>query len=485
MKVSIQAGDTTRRQSGIEPDSELTAAAHEAVRIFLESFSQLEGRPVDPRPDRAELQTLLSGKLQQPALGPLAAIREFESEVIPNSLAMPHPLYCGLLNNSPLPTAPLVDLLVSALNNNSGAFRQGPFALAAEKEILREFSQLCFGHGEAGGMLLPGGSYANLQGLVLARQKHFPEWTQRGPGAAGTPRIYVSQASHFSALRAAIAIGLGVENVRSVPVDARGQMETEILAEAIRRDREEGDRPFAVVATAGTTGIGAIDPLNRIGQICHEQKLWLHVDACFGAAVLLLPERAELLSGINQADSIAIDPHKWFFMPLTTSLLLVRDPEIELELFDVAARYVPEQTSEDGFRRGLPTSRRASSLTLWTTLRAHGWEAIREGVRRNIHLTRRLEQLLRAGGFEVCDNLPLSVAAARWTPKGWEPRDVDDLQARIAQRAVESGRAWFSTVGHQQKVWLRFNLVNLHVREQHMEQLAEIALEEARKSAAN
>lgn len=457
------------------------AAAH-ASALFTSLFRDLETRRVDPSLSTAELFPRFRDTLTDEGVGLLAALNDFRDEVIPASMATPHPMYFGLVNCSPLPAAALADLLVSSLNNNNGAFGQAPAAAAAEQELLRSFSRLCYGHDDASGMILPGGTFANLQALMLARTKQFPDWDLEGPLAIKrTPMLYTSETSHFSILRAAKAIGLGEKCVAAIPTQGRGAMDVSALAERIQSDREQNRHPFAVVATAGTTGTGAIDPLADIATLCERRSLWLHVDACYGGAALLLEELKTRFDGMERADSIALDPHKWFFAPLTTSLILVKDPEIEHRCFDIKASYIPHREAIDSFRRGLPTSRRASPLTLWMALRAHGWNAVRDAVRENIRLSRVLEIVLEQTGFIVMPGGELSMACARFEPAGWSDEATDKLQADIAHELVASGDTWFATLEHDGKIWMRFNLLNLYTKERHLKKLIRLLTETAKK----
>jgi aromatic-L-amino-acid decarboxylase len=206
------------------------------------------------------------------------------------------------------------------------------------------------------------------------------------------------------------------------------------------------------------------------------------VDACYGGAVCLLDDMRPAFAGIEQADSVAIDPHKWFFIPITAALLLHRHPELEEPAFAVGGTcYIPAEGEPDAVIRGIPTSRRASALAVWLGLRAHGWDAVRESVGRNIELTRLLEDLLRKAGFSVLPGGEMSVACARWEPEGWDPERVDRLQTSIAEDLVASGTTWFATVAFDGKAWLRFNMVNLYTRERHMKALSERLLEAARR----
>lgn len=459
----------------------LRQAADRAAQLYTEIYAGLEDRRVDPGVTRAQMQALFAKSIGDEGVGLDRTLEEFAEKILPNSMGTPHPLYLGLVNSSPLPAGPLADLLVSALNNNGGAFHQSPAISATEREVVREFSRLC-GFGEdASGMILPGGLFANLQGLVLARQAHFPEWHKRGPTALnGRPRLYRSHAGHFSVDRAATIIGLGQEGIVEVPARGRGEIDVHELEEQIIRDREAGDLPFAVVANAGTTGTGALDDIEGVAAVCQRQKVWLHVDACYGGGALLLEPRLPEFAGIGRADSVAIDPHKWFFVPMTAGLVLTRRRDLEVEAFEIAASYIPRDEEVDPFRRGVPCSRRSSGLAVWMTLRAHGWNVIRDAVERNIRLTRQLEERLAARGFNVLGGGQLSIACARWEPAGLGRADLDALQQKIAQAVIATGEAWFSTVHHDGAVWLRFNMVNYHTRERHVDRLVELVADAAK-----
>jgi aromatic-L-amino-acid decarboxylase len=268
-----------------------------------------------------------------------------------------------------------------------------------------------------------------------------------------------------------------------LPTLGRSELSVELLAETVRRDRQEGKTPLAVVATVGTTGTGAIDPIAAVANLCAAEDLWLHIDGCYGGAIALLPELRDLIAGIGRAHSIAVDPHKWFFIPVTAALLLVREAGLAERSFDTAqGSYIPGDGTTDAWRRGIPTTRRASGFTAWMAIRAHGWQAIRAAVRRNIELMRLLEKLLADRGFTILPDGQLSIACVRWEPPHLDDPSRDRLQEEIMHRVVATGKAWFSTVRHVGRTWLRFNLVNLHSREEHIRNLADLLEQTSRKA---
>jgi aromatic-L-amino-acid decarboxylase len=452
---------------------ELERAARRTVDLLVQIYKGLEARRVDPGVSPEKMRALFSGTIADQGIGLEAAVEELEHEVLPYCMGTPHPMYLGLVNSSPLPGAVLGDMFVSALNNNNGAFHQSPAMSAAEDEVVEVFRRLVGYSERASGMVLPGGLFATMQGLQLARARHFPRWDREGPTAVtDPPLVYTSDAAHFSVARTACTLGLGQQGVVILPSLGRGSMDCAALKARIAADRGRGRHPFAVVATAGTTGTGAIDDLGTIADICAEHDLWLHVDACYGGGVLLLEELRSRLAGIERADSVAIDPHKWFFVPIVAAVFLTRHAELERSTFSIDSSYIPATGTVDPLAKGIASSRRCSGLTLWVALRAHGLDAVRVAIRGNIELCRRLEQRLLERSFVLLGGGELSVVCARAEPEGVD--DLDELQVAIARHVVRSGRAWFATVRHQDRTWLRLNLVNIHTRDHHIDTLADL-----------
>jgi glutamate/tyrosine decarboxylase-like PLP-dependent enzyme len=429
--------------------------------------------PVTPDPAAVAALASMVGSLDETGVGLERALTDFNELLLPASMATASPRYLGLLTPNVTAEAFAGEVVTAALNNNAGSVHQAPAVYAAETEFLRSLVEQMQLGGELVGQIVAGGTMANLHGILLARQRLWPEWDADGPWAVTMPlRIYTSSSSHFSVERAARVAGFGKGSVVTLPSRERGVLDPRALANAIRRDRARGTRPVAVVATAGTTGTGAIDSLQEIAAVCRDHGLWLHVDACYGGGALLLPELRERFAGIECADSIAIDPHKWLFMPLVCGVVLTRHPGLEVEAFSIEeSSYLPRQPGVlDVYRRGVATSRRATGLSLWLALRAHGWAQIRTGVRRSIAMARRLAQALARDGFEILPGGELSTVCARWPLPDGEAGDA--LQEEIAARAVASGQTWFATVRHAGRTWLRLCVVNQNTDERAIDAVA-------------
>jgi aromatic-L-amino-acid/L-tryptophan decarboxylase len=457
----------------------LEEAAAEAANLLVEIVTNVESRPISRSSTHAELAALFHETLQQEGIGVVPALREFRQKILPHTLGIPHALYCGLVQSSPLPGAVLADLLVSAVNNNVGAFHQGPAFLCAEEEVLRSFRELFGLKDPWTGMVLPGGTMANLQGIVMARTAAFAD------GVPRNARFYVSEAAHFSLARAARVAGLANQSIISIPTSGRGLLDVDALARQIGLDKRRGKKPFAVAASLGATGTGAIDPLHDIAALCVRESIWLHVDACYGGAAILLPNPPGEIAALRKADSIAIDPQKWFFIPIVAAIMLHRHPRIShLAFGSQEASYIPLSPMVEPWQTGIPTSRRATGFTIWMALRAHGWRTIADAVSRNVMLTRLLEDRLRDQGFNVLPKGELSVACARYEPQSQSSESLDKMQECIAREICESGRAWLATVRHGGKTWLRFNIVNFRTSEKHVDTLMDLLVEVTSNSKA-
>ncbi|MCB0072130.1 MAG: hypothetical protein KDE20_11755 [Caldilineaceae bacterium] len=459
------------------PSDELESAATKTMSIFL---SLIQGNAVPsritPEAGRDAVRECFEGTLGQQGAGLMSALQDFEQLVLPRSLHIASPMYMGLVNSSPLPGAALMDCLVSAIDNNAGASHQGPAADACELEVVRSLSASLGLDSRTTGMFVPGGTYANLHGLLLARTA----CAEKHQVGCDSMTLYYSEACHFSIARAGKIIGFPPSNLKAVPTRGRGSIDTEALEAMVEKDRRSGLVPCAVVGNLGSTGTGALDPVDKIVDICEEQGLWCHVDACIGGPVLMLEEFARYRQALARADSLSVDLHKWFFLPLTASLALTRHPRVEAECFQLEASYIPQGTPEP-YQRGVPTSRRATGLTVWLTMRAYGWGFIEAAVRRNIELTRLLEKKLTGAGLQVLPDGELSVCCARLEDDSVSP----DFHEGVAENIRQSGLAWFGTVHHDGHVWWRFNILNLHVDETHVEEMIGLLLQEINRLSPN
>jgi glutamate/tyrosine decarboxylase-like PLP-dependent enzyme len=302
----------------------------------------------------------------------------------------PHPKYFGLFNPAPTTMSIAADMMVATFNPQLAAWSHSPFAVEVEQYLIQNFG-LRFGYNsdDIDGTFTTGGAEANYTAVLTALNNKFPKFTLSGINGLKTqPTFYVSSESHHSVVRAACMSGLGSTAVRSVPVNDLLQMNLEILVKLIKEDEDEGRTPFMIVATAGTTNAGVVDPISSIAEIATQQNLWLHVDAAWGGAAIFLPELRSVLQGIDRADSITFDAHKWLSVSMGAGLYLTRHKNILGETFRITTDYMPKEAKRlpvtDPYSHSVQWSRRFIGLKVFLSLAVAGWEGYIKAIRHQV-----------------------------------------------------------------------------------------------------
>jgi aromatic-L-amino-acid/L-tryptophan decarboxylase len=376
------------------------------------------------------------------------------------------------------------DLLASGLNANVGGWAISPAASEIESQLVNWLADR-FGFGpDSGGMIVQGGSLANLTGLKLARDHARPSARTDGVGAGPPLAFYTSAEAHFTVDRAADVLGLGEAAVRKVPVDANLRMRVDELERMIVDDLAKGMRPAAVVATAGTTGTGAIDPLAEIAAVAARHDVWFHVDAAYGGAVAVSDTLRPLLAGIELADSITFDAHKWLYAPLTTAFILVRDASHLGGSFSAHAAYVEQERhvlerGSDMGMEGLQLSRSFSALRVWVALLAHGRAAFARRIEHDVELTdwlaRRIEETPE---LELACAPSLSICCFRYRPEGVVDEDyLDRLNMRLMTAIQADGEVFPSNAQVHGRTALRSCIVTYRTEATHLKVLMDKALQ--------
>jgi aromatic-L-amino-acid/L-tryptophan decarboxylase len=317
------------------------------------------------------------------------------------------------------------------------------------------------------GSLCGGGSAANLMGLAMARESLLPA----NENGAQPGIIYTSTEAHMSIPKAVALLGLGRRNLRLIPVDDDFRMNVPLLEAAIAEDKAAGRMPIAVVASAGTVSVGAIDPLDKIAKLCREQGLWLHVDGAYGvSAALAVPEK---FRGLSEADSLSMDLHKWLYQPVDCGLLLFKDPKHARAAFSHTGDYarVLDDHPIEGFaffEESLELSRRFRALKIWLSLRYHGLKAFRESIRVDLDHAQLLAAIVReTPQLELLGPVELSAVCFRYSARG---ADLDQLNAAILRRVIANGRVYISNAVVHGHFALRACFVN------HRTEPADVAL---------
>ncbi len=355
-----------------------------------------------------------------------------------------HPRYYGLFNPAPSTMGIAADTLVAAFNPQLATWVHCPIGVEMEQHLLRRIGRL-FGYREAdtGGSFTSCGSEANHTAVLAALAQRFPDVSRRGLRVlTAQPVLYGSTESHYSLEKAARQCGLGAEAVHRVPVDGDLKMRAGALCSRIREDRTAGLEPFLVMATAGTTSAGVIDPLPDIARVAEQEGLWMHVDAAWGGAAAFVPELRHLLDGCERADSITLDAHKWLSMPMAAGMILTRRPRALWDAFQMDADYLPPRP--EGVTEPLATSmqgsRRLIGLKLFLTLAVAGWDTYARTLRHQVDMGHLLRRSLGDAGWNVINKTELPLVCFV------DPADGGEAHLKeIARRVVSSGEAWIST----------------------------------------
>ncbi|HTL20078.1 MAG TPA: aminotransferase class V-fold PLP-dependent enzyme [Steroidobacteraceae bacterium] len=435
--------------------SDFRTLAAQVTTLAAEYLAGLDGRRTFPRVSGAQSHKLFGEVLPENGLGPAAftALHEVLELSRP-----PSPRFFGYVLGSGEPVAALADLLASVLNQNVTAWRSAPAAVALERELIGALAAAlgCPGYH---GSFCGGGSMANLMALAMAREAQLP--ANEDGVRAGV--VYASSEAHMSIPKAMAVLGLGRKNLRLIPTDASWRMNVSQLRQAIAADRSAGRAPFAVVATSGTVNTGSIDPLAQIAALCHEYDLWMHIDGAYGAlAALAAPERFE---GLNAADSISLDPHKWLYQPLDCGVLLFRDAAAARKAFSYTGDYAKSLDDDplEGFaffEESLELSRRFRALKLWLSLRYHGMQAFRGAIGADLRHAQLLAQQVAASPrLELMAPVSLSAVCFRYRAET-AGVDEDRLNAAMLKRVIERGSVYLSNATLGGRFALRACFVN-------------------------
>ena len=332
---------------------------------------------------------------------------------------------------------------------------------------------------------------ANLMGLAVARDVHLAklrglEEPPRG-GALEDVRLYASDQAHYSIARALDVLGFPAETLRALPSDERFRLRPEVVAGAIAEDRAAGLLPWAMCPVAGSTNTGSIDPLEDLAAVAERERLWNHVDAAYGGAALLSRREHAKLRGVDRADSITIDPHKWFFQPYDVGGLLVRERRKLLETFHRAPEYyrdvLPEDEPLHWYRYSIEGTRRFRALKLWLSWKHIGTSGFARLIERNVDLAGHLAARCAREGFEVLEP-ELSVVCFRLAPAGLPEAEVDAYQDRLQRGLEKSGDGWVSTTKLRGRTFLRAGIVNYLSEESDADRLVDALLRLSRRSSA-
>ncbi len=474
----------------------------QSVALVMDYFARVSELPVFPETTAAQIAEQLQPTL--PVEGePLERLIEDCRAVISASRHNGHPRFFGYVASPSTPVGAFADLIASALNQNVTSWRSAPAATRIEQMVVRWLGQL-IGYGQdARGLLMSGGSMANLNALLIAhRVKAGVGASQQGLWNTGTPMtVYASDQVHFSIVKAADVLGLGREQVRLVKSDERFRLDVRSLRERLASDIQAGFKPFCVVGNAGTVNTGAVDSLEEIAAIAEEYGLWLHVDGAYGALAAMDETKRALFAGIERADSVSLDPHKWLYAPVDAGCLLFRDEARVRKAFSSnEADYIKihEEESAEAFAfwdYGIELSRRFRALKIWLMLRYYGTRRVAAAIQSDNAMAFELaERIRQSEDFELLAPPELSICCFRYAPPEWRERlasedaderarandELDELNARIMQRVQRGGRAYLSNATIRGSYALRACITNFRTTSEDIDETLRVAREAAR-----
>ena len=443
-------------------------------------FSSLKDRPVQPP---AALRSFLLEKATLPEVGDEAAavLDDICSQLIDQGFHVPSANYFGLTNPTPTYMAVLAEALVAALNPQLASLARSQLASRIEQQTLGWIAErVGWRQKQFGGTFTSGGTEANMSALAIAMNRRYPQAADNGlVGLGKQPTVYASSEAHHSLEKSLGLLGLGRKALRRIPVNEAAEMDIQALEELLAADKRAGCEPLAIVGTAGTTSSGAVDPLPALANMARRHNLWFHVDGAFGAAVVFSNRHHGLVEGIELADSITIDPHKWLAMPFACGVLLTRHPELLEPTFGLDTSYLPRTANNslpDNFRISAQWSRRMNSLKLWLTLRVHGRQSYEELIDSQLRLADYLQsRVLETGAFERATprrltilNFRAKVARELALPE----EEIARLHHAIAAEITQEGQQWISTTRVRGRSVLRVMVISYLTEERHIDALS-------------
>ena len=463
---------------------------------FLDSIEQ---RPVTTGENALQLQDLIGNEgLPEYGLSPNKVLSRATDLLLNHSLLNGHPKFAGYITSAPAPLGALSDLLASIVNPNVGANILSPMATAIERQTIRWLATFIGLPGTYGGLLVSGGNMANFTAFLAARTMKAPP-TIKEDGISNSSmklRLYCSASTHTWIEKAVVLFGLGLQSIRWIAVNQANQMDNNQLEQAIKEDLTNGCRPIMVIGTAGDVSTGAVDDLRGIAAICRTYDLWFHIDGAYGIPAAVVPELKGVFDGLEHADSIALDPHKWLYSPLEAGCILVKNPDHLTATYSSHPVYY--NFSNDGetatlnyYEYGFQNSRGFRALKVWTVLQQVGRTGYVSLIGEDIALSRLLFKLAAAHTELEGVTQNLSIATFRYIPKGYQADSADHqiylntLNEALLNKLQAGGSVFLSNAIINKKYCLRSCIVNFRSSEKDIREIVDIVVKEGRKAHQN
>ncbi len=424
---------------------------YRVIDLLVQHFGEMRNAPVGAKAEPGDLLPRFSGDPPEAPGDPHALLARLEKDVFPNNLHVDHPRFFAFVPGPGNFVSTMADALASGFNIFNGTWLGGSAAAAVELSVIDWFRNFCGFPESAGGLFVSGGSAANLTALHAARAAKLGGRIDKGT-------IYFSDQTHYSVERALRVIGFAAAQFRKIPSDESFRLPMEALRKRIAEDRAAGLQPFCVVANAGTTNTGAVDPLPDLADLCAEEGIWLHADGAYGAAAIICERGREKLAGLDRVDSLSLDPHKWLFQPFECGCVLVRDFDQLRSAFRLMPEYmrdVHRNTAETNpADYGVQLSRGFRALKVWLSVNTFGLAAFRDAVTRGFELAEFAErELRRRPSCEILSPAEMAIVAFRFGTD-------DAVQTRLVDQMLADGFAFLTSTTLKGVTALRLCTIN-------------------------
>jgi aromatic-L-amino-acid/L-tryptophan decarboxylase len=427
---------------------------------LLDDYLQIGQNAVGKTASRQEMESLLRESPPEAGMDLMQLLADFRGKILSHAYRTNHPRFLAFIPGAPMYASVLGDCLADGANVFAGVWLEAAAPTQIEIIVLDWFKQFLGYPSETRGLLTSGGSEANLTALVTARERL--SFADRSRAV-----LYASQHRHWSVDRAVKIIGMRPEQIRPLPCDAEFRLHVDALDEAVKEDLQAGRLPWLVVANAGATNTGSVDPLHELAEFSSRHGLWLHVDAAYGWSAVLTHEGKASLRGIERADSITLDPHKWFAQTFEVGCLLVRHGSLLAQTFMMRPEYmqdvVPDEDQINFCDHGIALTRRFRALKIWFSIKLLGIGWFRRLVEHSCALAEFAQAILESHGcFEITSPRKLGIVCFRYLPSGYQgsQEQLDLLQQSINEELTRTGRAFLSTTRLHGRTTLRFCFVN-------------------------
>lgn len=480
----------TERVSPIDMNGqEFRKVGHELVEKIAHYLDTIRERPVTTGKTATELYELLGAQsLPQNGLESEVILSKATELLLDNSLFNGHPKFLGYITSSASPVGALSDMLAAAVNPNVGAFILSPVATTIEKQTIRWLAEFVGVSPEYCGILVSGGNMANFTAFLAARSAKAKKSINKEGMFGDHSRLvlYCSKATHTWIEKAAMFFGIGTDNIRWIEQDAQLKMRVDQLEKRIVEDLASGHKPFLAIANAGDVSTGAVDDLKSIARVCKTHDLWFHIDGAYGMPAAVLPELKERFEGIEEADSIALDPHKWLYSPLEAGCTLVKNPQALLDAYSTHPVYYNFSNAEtqaiNYYEYGFQNSRGFRALKVWTGLQQAGRSGYEKMIREDIRLSKLLFQLAAEHPELEAVSQNLSIATFRYVSNEFQTEEyLNRLNPELLNTLQQNGEVFLSNAVVNDKYCLRACIVNFRTTENDIREIIEIVVREGRK----